>query len=95
MNNSGWGWLIVLLWLIVVTLIVIGIIMVRAAWSNPSQQETSLIWFYIALALSLTGAIVACILQTRDVPIYRLPFSQQNVKIQPTSYYSPGYPDNI
>lgn len=65
MNNSGWGWLVVLLlWFIVVILIVVGIIMVRAACSAPSQQEISLIWLYIALALALIGAVIAFILQT-------------------------------
>lgn len=86
MNNSGWGWLVVLLWLIVVILIVIGIIMVRSAWSDPSQQEVSLVWFYVALALALIGAIVAAILQTRDVPLYRLPYSQQVVVGSQSNY---------
>lgn len=92
MNNSGWGWLVVLLWLIVVILIVVGIIVVRAAWSNQSQQEISLVWFYIALALALIGAIVAAILQTRDVPLYRLPYSQSVVQMQPAGV---NWPDNV
>ena len=95
MFNRGWGWLVVLLWLIVVVLIVVGIIMVRAAWTDPTQQETSLIWFYIALALALIGGIVAAILQTRDVPTCRLPFSQQTVQLVPKGYAPVGYPDNI